>query len=243
MGVVRAVVGVLAVLLVLPACSGDDGGGGPTGPVPPLGGAPVTGPDHEVATGRTGADTGTVDLVSGAATMTVRDADLGSDRVRASTPVGSSVAPSLTVTGGTVTVRLAETGGSGPAAVTVLLDRRVRWQVRMSAGATSQLLDLRGARVSGVDLLGGAARIELRLPAPDGAVPVRMTGGATELAVHLPAGVAAGLRVGAGAGSVTVDGVRRTGLAGGTVVTTATAPDRYDVDAAAGVSVLVLDRG
>jgi hypothetical protein len=48
----------------------------------------------------------------------------------------------------------------------VLLDRRVRWQVRRSGGATDELLDLRGARLSGVDLAAGATGIELRLPAP-----------------------------------------------------------------------------
>ena len=69
-----------------------------------------------------------------------------------------------------------------------------------------------------------------------------MAGGATEFTVHVPAGVATGVRVGGGAASVEVDGVRRTGLPGGTVVTTASAPDRYDVDATAGVSTLVLDR-
>src|SRR6185437_4172626 len=68
----------------------------------------------------------------------------------------------------------------------VLLDRRVRWQVRISGGATSQLLDLRGARLSGGDLAGGAARIELVLPVPDRAVPIRMAGGATEFTLHVP---------------------------------------------------------
>jgi hypothetical protein len=100
--------------------------------------------------------------------------------------------------------------------VTVLLDRRVRWQVRMSGGATRQLLDLRGARLSGVDLAAGAARIELVLPVPDRAVPIRMAGGATEFTLRVPRGVAAAVRVDGGAGTTEVDGVRRTGLAAGT---------------------------
>jgi len=148
----------------------------------------------------------------------------------------------LDVQDDTVTVHLVPTGLSGPAAVTVLVDPRVRWQVRMSGGAVSQRLDLRGARLSGVDLVAGATRIELDLPVPDRTVPVRMAGGATEFTVHVPAGVATGVRIGGGAASTDVDGVRRTGLAGGTVLSTATAADRYDVDATAGVSTLVLDR-
>jgi hypothetical protein len=229
---------LVAVALLAAAC---DGSGGPPPGFPPL--TPTAAPSspHRVAAGLPG-DAGTLDLVSGATTMTVRTADLGADRVRATTPDDAGVAPVLDVDGGTVTVHLVPTGRSGPAVVTVLLDRRVRWQVRMSGGAVSQRLDLRGARLSGLELVAGATRIELSLPVPDRAVPVRMAGGATEFTLHVPPGVATGVRVGGGAASADVDGVRRTGLAGGTVLSTASAPDRYDVDATAGVSTLVLDR-
>ncbi len=228
-------IGLVAVALLAAACDRESGrslGFGPPGP---------TVAPHRAATGLTG-DAGTVDLVSGATTVTVRIADLGADRVRVTTPDDAGVAPALAVDGDIVTVHLVQTGVSGPAAVTVLLDPRVRWQVRMSGGAVRQRLDLRGARLTGVDLAAGATRIELTLPVPDRAVPIRMAGGATEFTVHVPAGVATGIRVGGGAASTDVDGVRRTGLAGGTVLSTATAPDRYEVDATAGVSSLVLDR-
>jgi hypothetical protein len=204
--------------------------------------APAPAPAHDVRTALPG-DAATVDLVSGATSVTVRTADLGADRLRASTPDGAGVAPALDVEGDLVTVHLVQTGQPGPSAVTVLLDRRVRWQVRLSGGATSQQLDLSGARLSGVDFAAGATRIDLRLPTPDRTVPVRMTGGASEFTVHVPAGVATGVRVGGGAGSTEVDGVVRSGLPGGTVLSTATATDRYDVDAVAGVSSFVLDRG
>ena len=45
----------------------------------------------------------------------------------------------MTGTGEPRGVHPVSTGEPGPAAVTVLPDRRVRWQVRMSGGATSQL--------------------------------------------------------------------------------------------------------
>lgn len=101
---------------------------------------------------------------------------------------------------------------------------------------------MRGARLSGVDLAAGAARIELVLPVPDRAVPIRMASGATEFTLHVPRGVATAVRVDGGAGTTEVDGVRRTGLAAGTVLATATVTDRYDVDAAAGVSTLTQRR-
>jgi len=50
------------------------------------------------------------------------------------------------------------------------------------------------------------------------------------------------VRVGGGAADIDVDGVRRTGLAAAIVLASTTAPDRYDVDATAGVSTLKLVR-
>lgn len=234
----------MAVLVLVVAgsagCDDGDGGSGPV--VGPLGPPTTTGTAHRASTGLA-ADTGTIDLVSGVTTVSVRSADLpGDTRLQADTPDGAGIAPALTVDGDTVSVHLVQTGQAGPAAVTVLLDPAVRWQVRLSGGATGASFDLRGARLAGVDLLAGVTRIELWLPAPDGAVPVRMAGGATELTVHVPDGVATGVRVGGGAGTVVVDGVRRTGVAGGTTVTSSTAADRYDVDVTAGVSTLILDR-
>jgi len=233
----------LAAVLVISACSGTGPVDGPGSPLAPgrAGSLRQVHP-HAVATA-VSADAATVDLGSGATTATVRTADLGgADRLRAVTPDGAGVAPVLETGGDTVGVHLVRTGEPGPSAVTVLLDRRVRWQVRISGGATSQLLDLRGARLSGVDLAAGAARIELVLPVPDRAVPIRMAGGATEFTLQVPRGVATAVRVDSGAGTTEIDGVRRTGLAAGAVLATATASDRYDVDAAAGVSTLTLRR-
>jgi hypothetical protein len=239
---VRARWGALvAVALLAAACDRGDGRPVGVGLLTPGLTASPTGPPHEVGTGLD-ADTGTIDLVSGATTVTVRIADLGADRLRATTPDGAGVAPALDVEGDTVNVHLVQTGQPGPAAVTVLLDPRVRWRVRMSGGAVDQMLDLSGARLAAVDLVAGVTRIDLRLPTPDRAVPVTMAGGATEFTVHVPAGVATGVRIDGGAASSDVDGVRRAGLPGGTVLSTATAPDRYDVEATAGVSSLVLDR-
>lgn len=139
-------------------------------------------------------------------------------------------------------MHLVSTGRAGPAALTVLLDRRVSWRVRLSGGAVTEVLDLRGGRLAGIDLTAGATRIELSLPEPRGVVPVRMAGGATDFTVHLPPGVATAVRVGGGAATVVVDGVRRSNLPGGTSVASSDAADRYEIDAAAGVSTLVVDR-
>lgn len=136
---------MVAVVLLAGACDKGDPAAGPPvgGPLPgrPPAGSPLD-PDrpHQVTTGLPdGTDAGdpaTVDLVSGATTVTVRAADLPGDaRVRATTPDDAGVTPALTTAGGTVSVHLIA-AGNGPAAVTVELDRRVRWQVRLAGGTT-----------------------------------------------------------------------------------------------------------
>lgn len=92
----------------------------------------------------------------------------------------------------------------------------------------------------GQGALRPADRVELTR-----AWPIRMTGGASTFDLHLPAGVPAQTRMTGGAGQVSLDGTVHTGIGGGAVLATsgwATATDRYQVDAVAGVSALTLDR-
>lgn len=234
--VALGVLGVLVVAAAVVVGSDDDG------ERPAQGVRTEEAPRHDVAVARDGLESAELDVVSGATAVTVRVADLAPELVRASTPEGSRVAPAVSRDGTRVRVALASTGLAGPADVTVVLDRQVRWRVRLSGGATTEVVDLRGGRVDGVEFAAGVNRIELSLPAPRGVVPVRMSGGASDFTVLLPAGVDAGVRVGGGAGSVQVDGVRRTGLSGGTTVRSSTAADRYDIDATAGVSTLTVGR-
>jgi hypothetical protein len=129
--------------------------------------------------------------------------------------------------------------------VEIELSTATRWHVRLVGGATQQTIDLSAGRVAEVALVGGATSVEMTLPRPSGNVPVRMVSGVATWAVHLPGGVPAQVFVGAGAGTVTVDGATRTGVAGGTTVTGdgwAQATDRYEVIASGGMSTFTLDR-
>jgi hypothetical protein len=105
----------LAAVLVIAACSGTgpvDGPGSPLAPGRP--GSLRQVHPHAVATA-VSADALTVDLVSGATTMTVRAENLsGADRLRAVAPDGAGVAPVLKTGGDTVSVHLVRTGGPGP---------------------------------------------------------------------------------------------------------------------------------
>jgi hypothetical protein len=199
------------------------------------------------ADGRTAAQ---LSVVSGATTLSVRAADLGDDLYRVSTPPTSGQVPAVVVTGDLVQVQLTDAGqpdgfSAGPSAVEVLISDDVRWAIRLDGGATETQVALAGGQLSALDFGAGSARIEATLPHPSGSVTVRMSGGASAYNLHLPDGVPARVRLGGGAGSVTVDGVQHSGIAGGTTWDGpgwGAAADRYDIDNTAGVSTLTLDR-
>jgi hypothetical protein len=201
--------------------------------------------EHLVSAQREGRDEAELVIVSGATTVAVVSEDIGDDLYRISTPDDSRLRPAVVRVDDRFEVHLENTELSGPAAVRVRLHPEVAWRVRLAGGATESLLDLGSGRVAGVEFSAGSSRIELTLPKPSGTVVVRMSGGASDFLIHAPQGVPVLVRAGGGAGSVTVDGQRRTGLAGGTVVDAQqwdSATDRYEIDAVAGVSNLQVDR-
>ena len=201
--------------------------------------------EHRIAAPRGDLKEAELAVVSGATTVTTRAEDLGDDLYRVSTPDDSRLAPSMVGASGRLQLHLDDTGLDGPAAVQILLSDKVRWKLRYSGGANDTAVDLRHGRLAGLDFSTGSSRIEVALPKPEETVTVRMAGGASEFLLHAPAGVATRVTIGSGAGTVTVDGARRTGIIGGTVLAEpawAGAKDRYDIDATAGVSTLTLDR-
>ncbi|AXX32907.1 transcriptional regulatory protein [Actinosynnema pretiosum subsp. pretiosum] len=215
-----------AVLVLASGCGGGDG--------------------RLVAIASDGRDQAELALLSGATTIVVRAADLGDELVRAWAPDGSKLAPRANVDGGVVRVSFEDRGGSGTADARVEVNRSVLWKVRLDGGAVEQTVDLGAARVSSVDFGAGSQRVDLTLPEPSGAVPVRVTGGASTFAVHLPTGAEARVRFGGGAGQAVIDGATTSGIAGGTVLGTGgvdSAGDHYAVDAIAGVGLLTVDRG
>lgn len=184
-------------------------------------------------------------LVNGTSTVSVRSASLGDRLYVITTPPNGNAVPEVVNTGGRVDLHLVPTGTKGPGAVEIQLNADVRWRLRLTGGAVEHLVNMAAGRLSGLDITGGATRIEVALPPPTGTVAVRMTGGASQFVVHAPDGVPARVRIGSGASSATIDAQVRSGIAPGTVFTPREwegASARYDIDAAAGVATLRLDR-
>jgi len=126
----------------------------------------------------------------------------------------------------------------------VALNASIPWHIEVS-GSTSRLTaDLREVRLGSLNLGGGASRIEVMVPRPSGTVSVRIFGGASNVTVRRPEGVAARVHVGGGATNLTFD-EKHFGAVGGEV--NLQSPDyddvanRYDIEVTGGANNMTLD--
>ncbi|MEV6301610.1 hypothetical protein AB0M02_19530 [Actinoplanes sp. NPDC051861] len=163
---------------------------------------------------------------------------------RISTAPDSGVVPVVSRSGGRVSVRLRSTGRDGLDEVRIVLNRDVRWDIRLPAGAGEQQLLLRQGRVTRVDL-GASGLAELSLPDPEGTVPVTFVGGIGTAVVIARTAAPFKIRFDQGAGAVTAPWAVNNGTAAGTVLRErgyARAEDRYLLRAKGGLGSLTLRR-
>ncbi len=69
------------------------------------------------------------------------------------------------------------------------------WRIVIQGGAAEVVAELDGLDLAGLEVTGGFSMIRLDLPVPSGVVPIRITGGASEITVRRPAGVAARVHI------------------------------------------------
>ena len=128
----------------------------------------------------------------------------------------------------------------------VALNTLIPWRLDADAGLANLTADLRGLRVTAVSVNGGASHLDLRLPHPSGAVPIRFHGGAASVSIRRPDGVAVRAAVPDGAADIQFD-ERRIGLIGSQGELQSPdydgAPDRYDVELHGGVAKLTITKG
>jgi hypothetical protein len=189
--------------------------------------------------GRTGAYL----LVKDAASrVEIRLADLPGLLYRISTPPGAGLAPRVTRAGARVRVGLKPTGADGPDQVTILLNRGVRWDIRLPAGAGEQRLYLSPGSIARVDV-GTGGLVDMELPRPSGTIPVIMRGGQGSVSMAVEPGVPVRLNLREGAGSVRTSWFASGGSPAGTTSAApgwTAAPDRYTVYATAGLGDLAI---
>jgi len=73
----------------------------------------------------------------------------------------------------------------------VALNASIPWHIEVRNNTSRLTADLHDVNLGSLKLAGGASRIKVMLPIPLGTVPVRILGGASNVTIHRPEGVAA----------------------------------------------------
>ena len=116
----------------------------------------------------------------------------------------------------------------------------------MDGGITGLTADLRGLRITGVSVSGGAGRIDLRLPRPSGAVPIHMDGGAASVSITRPEDVAVRATMPEGAAEIQFDERSIGPILDQTPLESPDydgATNRYDIELMGGVAQLTIAKG
>lgn len=161
------------------------------------------------------------------------------------------VAPRVVVTPDEVCVRYRFGFGdwlggllSGDARSAVIsLHAGVAWELLFRGGASEVDADLRRGRLAGIEIHGGASDVDLTLPAPESVVPIRLRGGASELAIQRPERVPVRVQISGGCSSLELDD-RHLGAIGESISLASdgwpSASAGYDVRLAGGASDVVV---
>jgi hypothetical protein len=126
----------------------------------------------------------------------------------------------------------------------VTLNPAIPWQIEFHGGLSRLDADLSVLELGSFEVTGGASGVAVTLPRPSGTIAVRVSGGASDVSIHRPEGVAAGIRVGRGVSKLAFDEQRFGAIGGETRLQTNDydgATDRYDVEVTGGASKLSID--
>jgi DNA-binding MarR family transcriptional regulator len=147
--------------------------------------------------------------------------------------------PRVVVHDGTVTMTFPGLFSPGVGRGEMLLNGAISWEVELQGGASTVDADLAATRVTGFSLTGGASNVGVRLPRPEGTVPLRVSGGASRVTLLRPAGVPFRIRVNGGLSRLSIDG-RQLGSTGGPATLDSPgyerAVDRYELEVSGGAS-------
>ena len=103
--------------------------------------------------------------------------------------------PELETKDGVVTIRyprrLSSLLGDQQRGAEVRLNVAIPWEITIQGGASEITAELGGLDLAGLEVKGGVSSIRLELPVPTGVIPIRISGGASEIIVRRPEGVAA----------------------------------------------------
>ena len=121
----------------------------------------------------------------------------------------------------------------------IVLNGQIPWEIGVVGGVSRLDADLSGLRLDSFDVSGGASKVEMTLPKPSGAVSIRFDGGASDVTIRRPAGVAARVRARGGASNLTLDDQHFGAIGGETRLERpdySGATDRYEITITGGAS-------
>jgi hypothetical protein len=185
-----------------------------------------------------------LEFVRGAANVVLRaDSSMGDlYRARFDGPQ-----PEVHARAGTVTIRYPRTFHPfdwRKRTAEVTLNPAIPWQIEFHGGLSRLDADLSVLELGSFEVTGGASGVAVTLPRPSGTVSVRVSGGASDVSIHRPEGVAARIRVGRGVSNLAFDEQRFGAIGGETRLQTIDydgAADRYDLEVTGGASKLSID--
>ena len=126
----------------------------------------------------------------------------------------------------------------------VVLNAAIPWHIEVRDGASKLTADLSQLKLGSFEVSGGASKVELTLPRVSGLAPVRILGGASNVVIHRPEGVATRVRIVGGSTNLTVED-QYFGAVGGEVSLQSQnyegTPERYDITITGGASNVTLD--
>jgi len=89
--------------------------------------------------------------------------------------------------------------------VEIVLHPAVAWELVVRGGLASVDGDFAAGTVTRIEVSGGCSNVEIRLPKPEHTVPIRISGGASQLCLRRPAEVAVSVAVSGGVASIRLD--------------------------------------
>jgi hypothetical protein len=180
-------------------------------------------------------------FVSGASNVTIHADPSMEDLYRASF---EDQVPVVRVKGGTVSIMYTRFPRFGQRDFWLERNTSVTWHIEVRGSISRLTADLHELRLGSINLAGGASRIEVRLPRPSGTVSVHILGGASNVTIHRPDGVAARVHAGGGATHLTFD-EKHFGVIGGDVNLRGPdyddAANRYYFEVMGGANNLMID--
>ena len=117
------------------------------------------------------------------------------------------------------------------------------WDLRIRGGAARVQLALEALSLASLELSGGVSDVNVSLPGPDGMRRARITGGANNVSLARPPGVAVRLRLSGGAAKVVLDSQRLGAVAGETRLESAdflAGGAGWDIEVSGGASALTV---